>query len=238
MSKLLLSLGLLFTSFLHAQDKLIISDPMAVIRDMGKFEKIEIHGPFKVYYSVSDKCTVAISAHSESARDRIRVKNNGGVLTIDLENSYRNWISVDGKFKLYISAPTIDEIIASGAVNFLVTDLLKSDDLKIRFTGASDFLGKLDCSKLYLQCTGASDVELTGRSADVEVVLTGASKLKASTFKIENADIRVSGESNSSIAVSNKLHAVATGASNIQYFGNPSTIEVSSSGASKIKRAD
>ncbi|MEY3563696.1 MAG: hypothetical protein RLZZ294_1702, partial [Bacteroidota bacterium] len=45
MSKLLLSLGLLFTSFLHAQDKLIISDPMAVIRDMGKFEKIEIHGP-------------------------------------------------------------------------------------------------------------------------------------------------------------------------------------------------
>jgi len=97
MSKLLLSLGLLFTSFLHAQDKLIISDPMAVIRDMGKFEKIEIHGPFKVYYSVSDKCTVAISAHSESARDRIRVKNNGGVLTIDLENSYRNWISVDGK---------------------------------------------------------------------------------------------------------------------------------------------
>ncbi|MCE2757621.1 MAG: DUF2807 domain-containing protein [Chitinophagaceae bacterium] len=110
--------------------------------------------------------------------------------------------------------------------------------MKIKFTGASDLLGKLDCNHLHLQFTGASDVELTGRATNVEAVLTGASKLKASTFKIENADIRVSGASNSSIAVSNKLHAVATGASNIQYFGNPSTIEVSSSGASKIKRAD
>lgn len=238
MSKLLLSLGLLFTSFLHAQDKLIISDPMAVIRDMGKFEKIEIHGPFKVYYSVSDKCTVAISAHSESARDRIRVRNNGGVLAFDLESSYRNWISGDNKFKLYISAPTINKISASGAVNFLVTDLLKSDDLNIKFTGASDFLGKLDCDNLHLQFTGASDVELTGRSTNVEAVLTGASKLKASTFKIETADIKVSGASNSTIYVSNKLHAVATGASNIHYYGNPAQVEMSATGASKVKRAD
>lgn len=238
MKKLLLLLNLILVTFLNAQEKLIINDPMAVIRDMGQFEKVEIHGPFKVYYSVSDRYTVAVSANSESARDRIRVKNNGGVLTFDLESSYRNWMSGDGKFKLYISAPSITEISASGAVNFLVTDLLKSDDLKIRFTGASDFLGKLDCKHLNIQFTGASDIELTGRSTDVEAVLTGASKLKASTFKIENADVKVSGASNSTIFVSNKLHAVATGASNIQYYGNPKQVDVNSSGASRVKRAD
>lgn len=238
MKKLFILLGVLFSLIVHAQDKLIINDPMAVIRDMGRFDKIEIHGPFKVYYSVSDRYTVAISANSESARDRIQVKNNGGVLAFDLESNYRNWITGDNKFKLYISAPTIDEISASGAVNFLVTDLLKSDDLKIKFTGASDFLGKLDCQHLNMQFTGASDVELTGRSSEVEAVLTGASKLKAATFKIENANIKVSGASNSTIFVSNKLHAVATRASTIQYYGNPTQVELSSSGASKVKRAN
>jgi Putative auto-transporter adhesin, head GIN domain len=238
MKQLFTVFGILFIGLLQAQDKLIISDPMAVKRDIGRFSKIEIHGPFKVYYSVSDTYTVAVSANSASARDRIRVKNNGGVLVFDLESSYRNWISGDGKFKLYISAPTINEINASGAVNFLVTDLLKSDDLKIKFTGASDFLGKLDCGHLHLQFTGASDVELTGRSTNVEAVLTGASKLKASTFKIENADIKVSGASNSTIFVSNKLHAVATGASNVHYYGNPTQVELSATGASKVKRAD
>jgi hypothetical protein len=89
-----------------------------------------------------------------------------------------------------------------------------------------------------MQFTGASDVELTGRSSEVEAVLTGASKLKAATFKIENANIKVSGASNSTIFVSNKLHAVATGASTIQYYGNPTQVELSSSGASKVKRAD
>ena len=151
MKKLLLFTLLIFSIFLSAQEKLIMNDPMAVLRDVGSFENIEIAGPFKVYYSIGNSYQVAISAKSSAARDRIQVKKSGNILIIELEKSYRNWIPGDDHFRVYVSSPSVKNITASGAVDFLVTDLLKSNDLKIQFTGASDFLGKLDCQSLDLQ---------------------------------------------------------------------------------------
>lgn len=223
---------------INAQEKVVINDPLAVVRDMGTFDGIEINGPFKVYYSVGNNYSVAISANSESARDRIRVKKSGGILMIDLENTYKSWFSSESRFKIYISSPTVKYVNASGAVDFFVTDLLKADDLKIQFSGASDFLGKLDCRKLHLQFTGASDIELTGSTLNLDAVLTGASKLNASTLKVENADVKVSGASKATVNVQNSLHGTATGASHLYYYGNPKHLEMNATGASKIKRAD
>ena len=238
MKSLIFVVALIGGIFLNAQEKVIINDPLAVVRDMGSFEGIEINGPFKVYYSVGSNYSVAISANSESARDRIRVKKSGDVLMIDLENTYKNWFSNETRLKVYISSPSIKHINASGAVDFFVTDLLKSDDLKIQFTGASDFLGKLDCKRLHLHFSGASDIELTGKVGELDAVLTGACKLNASTMKVEDAEVKVSGASKSTINVHNNLHATASGASHIYYYGSPQHIEASASGASKIKRAD
>ena len=159
MKSLLFSIALLCGIFLSAQEKVIINDPLAVFRDMGSFDGIEISGPFKVYYSFGTNYSVAVSANSASARDRIRVKKSGGILMIDLENTYKTWFSNETRLKVYISSPNIKFINASGAVDFFVTDLLKSDDLKVQFTGASDFLGKLECKRLQVHFSGASDIE-------------------------------------------------------------------------------
>lgn len=238
MKKLVFLITLLFGLFTQAQEKVIINDPLAVVRDMGSFDGIEISGPFKVYYSVGSSYSVAISANSASARDRIRVKNSGGILSIDLENTYKSWFNSDTRFKIYISSPTIKSIQASGAVDFFVTDLLKSDELKIQFSGACDFLGKLDCRRLDLHFSGASDIELTGKVYELESTISGACKLNASTLKVENAHVRVSGASKSTVNVHNNFHGSASGASHIYYYGHPEHIELSTSGASKIKRVD
>ena len=71
MKKLVFLITLLFGLYTQAQEKVIINDPLAVVRDMGSFDGIEISGPFKVYYSVGSSYSVAISANSASARDRI-----------------------------------------------------------------------------------------------------------------------------------------------------------------------
>ncbi len=238
MKKLILLFGIFFGLLVNGQDKLIINDHMAVIRDMGSFHGIDISGPFKVYFSVGSRHTVAVSASSEDARDRIQVRKSDGILKVELETSYKNWIPGNTSYKLYISAPSLETIKASGAVDFFVTDVLKAEDLKIQFTGASDFLGKLDCRDLDVHFTGASDIELTGTVDELKAVVTGASKLKASTLKVRNADIRVTGASNSTISVSNNLQAVASGASHIYYYGNPAHVDVSSTGASKVKKAN
>ncbi|NBO48933.1 MAG: hypothetical protein EBU80_04275, partial [Chitinophagia bacterium] len=122
MKKILLFFVFLSSLFLQAQEKLIINDPLAVMRDMGIFDEIDVRGPFKVYYSVGKKHTVAISAGTESARDRIRVSKSGSRLIIELEDTYKDWFKSQPRFKIYISSPTVNYISASGAVDFFVTD--------------------------------------------------------------------------------------------------------------------
>lgn len=236
MKKLFFLMSLFAYFNVNAQEKVLINDSFAVVRDVGSFDVLEINGPFKVYYSVGAKYRVAVSANSENARDRIRVIHSDGALKIDIKDSYKTWFSSGTRYKIYISSPTIRNISASGAVDFFVTDLLKSDALKIKFTGASDFLGKVDCKELQLNLTGASDAELTGNVTQMNASLTGASKLNASTLNVENADIKVTGASEATVKVQKSMHAIASGASHVYYYGNPMSITAKSSGASKIKR--
>ncbi|MEY3433167.1 MAG: hypothetical protein RL131_1103, partial [Bacteroidota bacterium] len=104
----------------RAQDRLLMNDPNAVLRDIGKFNSVHVNGPFKVYFSEGKQSSLAISASSTEARDKINTYVSGGELHIELETSTLRWITKNDNFKIYISAPTLQSIHASGAVNFVL----------------------------------------------------------------------------------------------------------------------
>ncbi len=221
-----------------AQDKVIMNDKNVVLRDLGEFKGISIKGPFKVYYSQSAKHAVGVSASTESARDKIITRVSAGILNIELDGTSMSWWGKNPEFKLYISSPEVKSINASGAVDFLITDLIKSEELTVRFTGASDFSGKLECGSLNLNFTGASDVEIMGSADKVVADLTGASKLSGASFKVIDAELKATGASTIKLGVSGALGANATGASSITYYGSPKSLSTRASGASSVKKGN
>ncbi|MFN6374991.1 MAG: head GIN domain-containing protein [Chitinophagia bacterium] len=222
----------------RSQDKILLQDPNAVIRDISNFNSLIIRGPFKVYYSSSSENRVAVSANTTDARDNIVTKVSGSVLNISLESSGIKWWGRDHEFKIYISSPTLNRISATGAVDIVLVDLLKADALELDFTGASDLVGKIQCNTLNLSCTGASDIEMNGKANSITARLTGASSLKASAFTVKSADLSATGASNIKIGITEHIKANATGASNITYFGNPKHIEHKATGASSVKKGN
>lgn len=221
-----------------SQDKLLMNDPNAVLRDVGKFDAVHVNGPFKVYFSEDKHTSLAISANSTDARDNIKTYVSNGELHIELETSAWKWITKNHSFKVYISAPTITFINASGAVNFILVDILKGEEIKLKFTGASDLIGKIECNELFADFSGASDLELNGKSKTLVAKFTGASSMKSAAFLTTEADLRASGASAIKVGVSSKIKAVASGASSIVYFGSPSMKDNNASGASTIKKGN
>jgi len=213
-----------------------MKDPNAVIRDLSDFHSLVIRGPFKVYFSSSKEHAVAVSAITTDARDRIVTKVSGSVLNINLESNGINWLGKNQEFKIYISAPTLKRISASGAVDVVLVDILKGDDLELEFTGASDLVGKIECNTMNLTCTGASDIEMNGKSVSLNARLTGASNLKAAAFSVKQAELSATGASNIKIGVTEHIKANATGASNITYYGDPKHLENRATGASSVKK--
>ncbi len=219
----------------RAQEQLLMNDPNAVLRDLGTFNSVHVSGPFHVYYSSGNQSTLAISASSTEARDRIKTYVSNGELHIELESSGLSWITKNNKFKIYLSAPTLKSIEASGAVDFILVDILTGDDVKLKFTGASDLVGKINCKQLRADFSGASDLELNGKSNVLVAKFSGASSMKSAAFQTENAELHATGASTIKVGVASKIKGVASGASTIVYYGSPSTKDNNASGASSIK---
>jgi hypothetical protein len=237
--KSILTLLLIISSLTpFAQEKLIFNDEHVVLRDVANFHSVVVRGPFKVYYSSDTESQVAVSAKDTDTRDRITTKVNNGTLYISLDDNGAKWWGGNKEFKVYVTAPKLNTLTASGAVNFVVVDILKSSSLVLNLSGASDFSGKVTCSEIKANLTGASDVKISGAADKIGLVCTGASGFKGIDLKVNEADLVATGASSIKIHVKESLKAKASGASSIQHKGNPRIYNQSATGASSIRNID
>jgi hypothetical protein len=238
MKKSFIAFMLFFYGCAGAQDNTNIEDKNVVIRQVEDFNEIEVRGPFTIYFSEGKNFDLAVSASDKSVRDRIVTKVVNGILQISLgEQSWRGW-QPNLKLKVYLSSPNMKKITASGACEFIVHDVIKSATLDLIFSGASDFKGRIDVEKLNVIFSGASDLAISGTAHDAKIKVSGASDFKGFALKTENTEASSSGASSIQITANKSINVVASGASDVEYKGNPSSISQKSSGASSIVKKD
>ena len=259
MKKLLFAILLLAGFALNAQEKTaIVYDENAQVRKVPSFTAISVSSAIDLYLTQSNKNEVAVSATNDEIRDHIITEVVGGTLIIRLGDkgtwfSWRKWGNY--KTKAYVSIKDIDALTASGASTVHLINTIESPKMRIKLSGASDFKGNIKAGVLMYQLTGASDykgqitansididgsgassIELTGRVDDLAVEVSGASDAKLYNLTAKGAILRASGASSIGVTVTEILRANSSGASDINYKGNPNVKESNTSGASSIRR--
>jgi predicted porin len=68
------------------------------------------------------------------------------------------------------------------------------------------------------------------------VEVSGASKIDAESLKSKTATVDASGASKVTLFVTERLNSDASGASKIEYSGNPANVEKKTSGASSVRQ--
>jgi hypothetical protein len=258
MKKILFALVLLVSVGLKAQKSGLIYDDHAQKRNVTGFNAVRVSHAIDLYLTQSNANEVAVSASSEEYRDRIITEVVGGTLIIRMaeDNGWFSWKKWgDSKAKAYVSIKEINALTASGASNVHVVGALESSKLKIKMSGASDLKGatidagmllidlsgasnckgQIKANSVIVDCSGASDIELTGTTDDLAVEVSGASNAKLYNLLAKGANVHSSGASDAKVYVTQLLKAHASGASSIDYKGNPNVSESNSSGASNIK---
>ncbi|TRZ82579.1 MAG: DUF2807 domain-containing protein [Sediminibacterium sp.] len=259
MKKILFALLLLAGFVVDAQEKTsIVYDENAELRKVSSFTAISVSSAIDLYLTQSNKNEVAVSASNDEIRDHIVTEVVGGTLIIRLGDrgtwmSWRKWGNY--KTKAYVSIKDIDALTASGASNVHLVNTIESPKIRIKLSGASDLRGNIKAGVLLYQLTGASDykgevnansidiegsgassIELTGTVDDLAVGVSGASDAKLFNLTAKGAILRASGASLVNANVIEILRANSSGASDINYKGNPNVKESSTSGASSIRR--
>lgn len=234
-SFLLLVLTLSFIG-LRAQDKVIVNDPHAQVRNVGSFSEISVGGSIDLYLSPDDHEVVVVSASDPQLRDRIKTYVEGNQLKIGFDSKgFVRWPS-GMKLKAYVSFRALSKVTASGSSDVYVNGVIKGEKLAIHLSGASDFKGAVDVAELTLDQSGSSDSQISGRATRLKVDLSGASDLKGFELQTDYCDIEASGASDSQITVNKELSVHASGASDVSYKGSATTKEVHTSGASGVSR--
>lgn len=227
----------LVTVMTQAQEKVVINDPNAQVRNVGSFSEISVSSSIDLYLSNDDKETVVVSAREPYLRDRIITRINGNRLEIFFEYKGKmNW--TDMRLKAYVSFKTLNKIRASGSSDVYVNGLIRSENLEIGLSGSSDFSGALDVKNLKLDQSGSSDSKISGRAATVDIDLSGASDVKAFDLAVQQCKIDLSGSSDVSITCNGEMTVSASGASDVKYKGSGVIREIRTSGSSSVRRVE
>lgn len=141
---------------------------------------------------------------------------------------------LDDDTHVMIDMPALSDLRLSGATETEVLNFEKGD-LTARLSGAAflSFRGKADV--LTSDCSGASELVLYGNAQQLRHEGSGASHIRAEDLEARSGEIEVSGAAQAEVKVSESLNAKASGASSIEYFGNPARVMEQKSGAGKIQ---
>jgi hypothetical protein len=211
------------------------------------FANVDISSFFKFDISRSDSFSVKASTY-ENILEHLDISQSGDTLKVRFKpGSYNN------DTKVIITMPQLNNLTISGASNGSVRGFrsvnpynlelsgasrldmdVEAGDSKIEISGASNVTGKLTSQATRITISGASGCDISGSAGLTNIEVSGASHFDSPNFKMQDTDISISGASHASIYTKGTLNLDLTGASNLEYSGNPILSKVNISGASKI----
>ena len=184
------------------------------------------------------------------------VSKQGDTLRIGLKPNY-SYDYNDITRKAAISLPDIEKLELSGAskanigvgfnsthaVDFKLSgasnldiSTIKTGNTNFELSGASKASGNIEMANGRFDLSGASSLELQGAATDIDIEASGASHFKLSDLSVVDAEVNLSGASDATINASGRLDGNLSGASKLNYVGNPTLGSISASGGSTISQ--
>ena len=218
--------------------------------NVKQFNQLQLSGAVKVVYRQGPLKVTAKA--TQQGLNTLHVKQTKGMLNIyteGTENRFRSGANV----VVYVSAPDLQKLSASGATEF-DCEGLSTTNLQLVVSGASSVeIENLKCTELNGTFSGASNAELQGAAGKSELIVSGASDVDAEltgqdlkmtlsgasngdvNYKGTRASVISSGSSKCDVEVAcRNLQLQASGASKIKAEGSAVQISEKTSGASKI----
>lgn len=197
------------------------------------FTALEVGSAFQVDVKPSDTYSVKITA-GERIFDRILVTQSGDTLKIDVEPG-----TIVGTFyaKAEITMPTLNNLTLSGATKGTVEGFSSTNQFIAKVSGASSLdLTNMQLGDVAFDLSGASRLTAQGTGNNLVSDVSGASNLDLEAFRVVDASVGLSGASHAVVNLTGTLNVNASGASSLQYVGEPALGNINTSGASTVNR--
>lgn len=216
-------------------DNTIIGSGQMATRDysIADFSGIDVGDAFQVEIQPSESFGVTVSG-DDNIIDYVKVDKQGQTLRVSLApgRSYNY-----EELRLAIKMPRLTSLTLSGAARAMVNELKSPDGLHLNLSGATMLIGWIEAGDTEIVASDASVVELQGVGQSLRLEGSGASQANLADYLASDANVNMSGASKASVNVVGKLSATLSGASRLDYSGNPTLGTISVSSGSLLNRS-
>lgn len=196
-------------------------------RDVGAFQRVEIHSGFRA--RVTQGAPSVVVRTDENLMHLVFVGVEGGTLVVRTDPVFQ---SLHTTLEVDVSTERLEGVAASGASR-VTSFATPTQHFPLRASGASVVdLDGLSTETLDLDVSGASEVNVTGQARAGTAQVSGGSRAQL-TVPFETLRVDVSGASSLRATVSREVTGEASGASRVT-IGGGASLNVEVSGASTL----
>lgn len=239
MVRIILTAGAVLMMFMVSAQEKLVSDPNAVVRQVGGFEGVSVSGAIELYVSQGET-KVAVSAADKALTDDIITEVKGGILYIRFKSRKSwwsdQWNTTGKKFRAYVSAPEFRKIALAGSGSIHIEGTLKAADLAVDLAGSGNINGNVAADRLSISQSGSGNTRLTGKVNTAEFECSGSGNIVCGDLVADKIDVQIAGSGNAEVNVNKELSASISGSGNVRYRGNGALVNASTAGSGKIRK--
>lgn len=200
------------------------------IRKVAGFTGVKAGGAFEIILAQGASESVKIEAEQKML-NKIKTEVKEGVLNIYTDGR----TEVNSPVRIFITMKELQKIDLGGACKLSGVSTFASGKIVLNTSGAARIELKVKTSELDITAAGAGTIDLQGIAARLKANLSGATSLRAYELEANSVSIEASGASSAKVKAGSEITADASGASSINYKGEPNTKNINKSGSSFVR---
>jgi RNA polymerase sigma factor (sigma-70 family) len=199
---------------------------------VADFNALDVHLPIHVSVGQAKAFNVVVTG-DDNLLDVVKIVKEGS--TLKMSAARRSW-KTSKPLKVTVTMPALEQVQLDSASRTAILDFKSTENFYVRISAASSLEGSIEANNLKLDASGASKVKLKGSAKEAKLSASGACNVHLEDFALESANVKLSGACTAVVNLKSKLDFSLSGASKLQYQGNPTIGEAHSSGASSARR--
>lgn len=198
--------------------------------DLRDFDEVELGGAMDIELVRGADFAITVEGRADDV-DNLELKVRNGKLISTFKPNSR----IKGKMVLTVKLPTLLAASLGGNTDTEIRGIQAGgQDIDLFVSGNSRVMGSFDARNMHISISGDSDLELSGTAADVDLQISGNSDFQAASLTGETWMVDISGQSQAEINALSRIRGSLSGQSTLRYRGNPTEVNVSTSGNSKV----
>ncbi len=207
------------------QSNIVIEEPIP----LTNFDRIQTENAFNIFVRKGSNFSIVAKGDQYDLADLEALVNKS-----ELKIRYKNFLKNRYQMNIHITMPHLVGVDFSGAT---IAEIYNFNENKILIfaKGASDIYIDSDAKTWQGDISSGTYLEIVGNGHSFQLNATGASDVKGTNLYVDTIDLNISGASTAQLFAYDQIIGKASGASLIEYRGNP-LVDIHLSGSSRVTK--